>query len=138
MFGEFTYRCKKVGLTIRRITLFSFSLLVLICAAASPAIAGQKYEFPSSQCSAHPPTQDGEVACKYLGRPDGIPTYRLLFGQAGTPLMDFIRSAKILQGDRPYNLAVNSYEGSNYTDCYVFWNANNPRNKLSLARIWMA
>src|SRR3990172_6750259 len=119
-----------------RTTLLFFSLLTLIFGTVTLGTAGQRYDFPKQGCSVYPPMREGEVTCKYLGSPDGGPVYSLHYGRTGQPLLEFIRSAEVIQGDLPYQIAVNSYEGSNYIDCYVFWDAKNPANKLSLASTW--
>ncbi len=63
-----------------------------------------------------PPTSSG----RYLGSPYGIRTYELLYGPAHRKLMEFIRSVEILKSSDRSVFAVNSYEGSNYTNCYIF------------------
>ena len=117
-------------------------LLLSLLFIAAPFCAGLSHiekkpqKFSGPQCSPNPKTEDISVSCKFIGSPDGIPTYSLLYGKNGVLLMSFNRSAQVIQGQRPYRIAINSYEGSNYTDCYVFWNANKPKRFL-LSSAWL-
>jgi hypothetical protein len=98
--------------------------------------AVRKQNFPESGCPAHPKVKGSAIGCRYLGKPDDTPTYEIIFGQKNIKLLEFTRSAEVVRGDSPYGIAVNSYEGSNFTNCYVFWDARNPKAKLSLEESW--
>jgi hypothetical protein len=115
----------------------SFALLVAIpCVVVAADTPKGMSRFPNPECTSQPVMNDGAVACKYLGRPDGIPTYSLHFGHDGKLLLEFNRSAVVVQDVNPHRVAITSYEGSNYADCYVFWNAEASTSKSSSAHAW--
>ena len=120
---------------MRRILLSLLFSTKVCCAAVSGTPQGG-LEFPESGCSSSPELQDGTVACQFLGRFDDAPTYRLLYGRLGRPLIEFDRWINVLQDKQPHRIAVNSYEGSNYANCYVFWNAEKLTDGFSLDRAW--
>ena len=118
-------------------------VLLLLSASALPgpseAVARHKLTFPQDGCPAKAQScAPGEIQCRYIGSPDSIPTYELLYGPAHRKLMEFVRSVKILKSASSSIFAVNSYEGSNYTNCYVFRDPAHTAAKVSLGQKWAA
>jgi len=92
--------------------------------------------FPDAGCSHDQVATRAGFICRLQGEPDGIPTYSLYYKKARYPIMVFSRSVEIVISATPDTFAVNSYEGSNFTDCYVFWNGRQGKTKQSLSGSW--
>ena len=118
-----------------------FLVLLLLSTGAwsapSAANAQKKITFPDDGCARRPSSGARlEIQCRYIGSPSGIRTYELLHGPSHRKLMTFIRSVEILESRDRTIFAVNSHEGSNYTNCYIFRDPMHPAKTLSLAAKW--
>lgn len=108
----------------------------LLLSTAASSEGNQTYEFPGPQCLNGEPVSGSNLVCKFLWKANGILTYGLYFDRQNKPLLEFSRSARVLVGSLSYRLAINSYEDSNYTNCYVFWDARSRVGRVSVADAW--
>ncbi|WP_329629253.1 hypothetical protein [Sphingopyxis sp.] len=116
-----------------RVAILPLAMALLACTHDEPIGANESLKFPNEECSTQPAERVGKLGCKFLGRPDGIPTYSLFLGKPDRQLLIFDRSIEVYPEPSGKGIAVNSYEGSNFTDCYVLWDKNilNKRNYVS-------
>lgn len=94
------------------------------------------FNFPGDGCyRTRPKRTPKEITCLQLTSSQGMKDYIIRHRLRDKPLARFSRSVKVIVNKTNGALLVNNYEGSNYTDCSVFWSPNSAR-PISIAEAW--